>query len=261
MRKTLIAGFAVGIIAALGLAVPANAGTHDDDSAAELWALHAIPDTPVDVYVDGELVLDDFEPGDLAGPFELPAGDYEVALTAADATDASEPILGPQTLSLDEGANATAVAHLTEEADAALTLYANDTAATAEDEGRLTVRHVAAAPAVDVLADDVAVIEDLANPDEATLDLAVGTVSATVALAGTTEPVLGPTDLEIENGVLTIVYAWGSAEDDTLALATQTIPVDGSDSGDCPDRDGGGWHHDGGHDRGGSHHRSPHHGW
>ncbi len=39
--------------------------------------LHAIPDTPVDVYVNGELTLDNFAPGDLAGPLALPAGDYE----------------------------------------------------------------------------------------------------------------------------------------------------------------------------------------
>ena len=66
-------------------------------------------------------------------------------------------------------------------------------------------------------------IEDLANPDEATLDLAAGTVSAAVALAGTTDPVIGPTDVEIQEGVNTILYAWGSAEDGNLAIAAQTI--------------------------------------
>ena len=90
-------------------------------------------------------------------------------------------------------------------------------------EGRLTVRHVAAAPAVDVLAGGTAVVEDLANPDEATLNLPVGTISASVAAAGTTDPVLGPADVAIEEGVLTIAYAWGSLEDENLTLAVQTI--------------------------------------
>lgn len=220
MRKTAAVGLAVGMMAALGLAAPASAATND---AAQLSVLHGIPDTPVDVYVNGELTLDDFQPGDLAGPLELPAGDYEVALTATDAADASNPVLGPATLTLEGGMNYSAVAHLTEAGDPGLNLFTNDTSQTAAGEGRLTVRHVAAAPAVDVLAGGSAVIEGLANPDEASLDLPAGTISASVALAGTTDPVLGPTDVAVQEGVLTIVYAWGSAEDGNLAIAAQTV--------------------------------------
>lgn len=231
MRKTAAAGLAVGMIAALGLAMPAGAAT---DDTAQLSVLHAIPDTPVDVYVNGELTLDDFQPGDLAGPLALPAGDYEVALTATDAVDDSAPVLGPATLTLAAGSNYTAVAHLTEAGDPGLNLFTNDTSQTAAGQGRLTVRHVAAAPAVDVLAGGSPVVEGLANPDEATLDLPAGTVSAAVALAGTTDPVIGPTDVAVQEGVLTILYAWGSAEDGNLAIAAQTIEGLHSDPGGVP---------------------------
>jgi hypothetical protein len=220
MRKTAAAGVAVGMIAAFGFALPAAASA---DSDAQVSVLHGIPDTPVDVYVNGELTLDDFEPGDLAGPLELPAGDYEVALTATDAADDSEPVLGPVTLSVESGMNYTAVAHLDEAGDPTVTPFANDTSETAAGEGRLTVRHVAAAPAVDILAGGEAVVSDLSNPDEASLDLAAGTVSAAVALAGTTDPVIGPADVTVSEGALTIVYAWGSAEGENLDLAVQTI--------------------------------------
>jgi hypothetical protein len=90
-------------------------------------------------------------------------------------------------------------------------------------QGRLTVRHTAAAPAVDVLAGGQAVITNLANPDEQTLDLAPGTISAAVAATGTTEPVIGPADVTVSEGALTIVYAWGSLEDGNLALAVQNV--------------------------------------
>lgn len=220
VRKTAAVGLAVGLIAAFGLAGPASAATSDP---AQLSVLHGIPDTPVDVYVNGELTLDDFQPGDLAGPLELPAGDYEVALTAPDAADASAPVLGPATLTLQSGMNYTAVAHLTEAGEPGLNLFTNDTSPTAAGEGRLTVRHVAAAPAVDVLAGDAPVIEGLTNPNESSLDLPAGTISASVALAGTPDPVLGPTDVAVQDGVLTIVYAWGSAEAGNLAIAAQTI--------------------------------------
>ncbi|PRB63588.1 DUF4397 domain-containing protein [Microbacterium maritypicum] len=231
MRKTAAAGLAVGMIAALGMAMPAGAAT---DDSAQLSVLHGIPDTPVDVYVNGELTLDDFQPGDLAGPLSLPAGDYEVALTATDAADASAPVLGPATLTLAAGMNYTAVAHLTEAGEPGLNLFENDTSPTAAGQGRLTVRHVAAAPAVDVLAGGSPVIDGLSNPDEASLDLAAGTVSASVALAGTTDPVIGPTDVAVQDGVLTILYAWGSAEDGNLAIAAQTIEGLHSNPGGVP---------------------------
>ena len=220
MRTRIFAGIAVGAVAAVSLLAPASAATAGN---AALSVLHGIPDTPVDVYVNGELTLDDFQPGDLAGPLDLPAGDYEVALTAPDATDAGDPVLGPVTLTLEADTNYTAVAHLDEAGAPTVTPYVNDTSPTEAGEGRLTVRHDAAAPAVDVLAGGTPVIEGLANPDEASLDLPAGTVEASVAAAGTTDPVIGPAPVEVQEGVLTIVYAWGSLEDDNLDLAVQTL--------------------------------------
>jgi Domain of unknown function (DUF4397) len=216
--RLLAAGAAAGLLAAGALAVPAQAQDN-----AQLSVLHGVPGLTVDVYVNGERTLDDFEPGDLAGPLDLPAGTYSVAITAADATDDSEPAIGPVDLPLEAGVNYTAAAHLDESGAPTATLFTNDTSPTAAGEGRLTVRHTAAAPAVDVLAGGSPVISGLANPDEEVLNLPAGTVSAAVAAAGTTEPVLGPADVPVTEGVNTIVYAWGSLEDDNLALATQTI--------------------------------------
>ncbi|MET0860190.1 MAG: DUF4397 domain-containing protein [Microbacterium sp.] len=225
MRKTLAAGITTGIMAGLALSVgfvaPAQAISA---TSADLSVLHAIPDTPVDVYVNGALTLDDFQPGALAGPLDLPAGSYDIAITAPDAADASAPILEA---SVDLAANTsyTAVAHLSASGEPTVTAFVNDTATTKAGEGRLTVRHVAAAPAVDILAGGSPVIENLTNPNESTLNLPVGTVSAAVALTGTTDPVIGPADVTIADGLLTIVYAWGSAEDGNLALAVQTVTV------------------------------------
>ena len=231
MRKTIAAGVVAGFALAAGFIAPAQAIS---PTTADLSVLHGIPDTPVDVYVNGELTLDDFQPGDLAGPLDLPAGDYAVALTATDAADDSAPILGPATLTLEAGKSYTATANLDEAGAPALNLFTNDIATTAAGQGRLTVRHVAAAPAVDILAGGAPVIQGLVNPDEATLDLPVGTVSAAVALAGTTEPVIGPADVAIQDGVLTIVYAWGSAADGNLALAVQTMTVGHTAPGGVP---------------------------
>ncbi|GAA1986669.1 DUF4397 domain-containing protein [Isoptericola halotolerans] len=222
MRTTrLTATLGVAALAAAGTAFALPAAAADGD--AMLSVLHGVPDTTVDVYVNGDLTLDDFEPGDLAGPLELAPDTYTVAITAADAEDDSDPVIGPIDLPLEGGMSYTAAAHLDAEGSPTATLFTNDTSEIAAGEGRLTVRHVAAAPAVDVLAGDDPVIEGLENPDEEVLDLPAGTVPAAVAAAGTTDPVVGPTDVDVAEGVNTIVYAWGSLDEDSLALAVQTV--------------------------------------
>ena len=222
MRTRLLAGIAAGALAFLTLAaMPASAA-----SDAKLSVFHGVPGLTVDVWVNGKRTLDDFTPGSMAGPLDLPAGTYTVAITAADAADASTPAIGPVDLQLEAGKNYTAVAHLDPAGKPTATLFTNDISTTAAGQGRLTVRHVAAAPGVDVLAGGTAVITNLTNPNEKVLDLPAGTVSASVTATGTTTPaLLGPADVPVTEGTNTIVYAWGSASASpaTLALATQTI--------------------------------------
>jgi len=222
-HRPSVTGTAAGLAAAavvVAAALPASAATA---GTASLAVLHGVPDLTVDVWVDGERTLDDFTPGTLAGPLDLPAGTHTVVITAADAADVSQPAIGPVDLALDAGASYTAVAHLDAAGDPTATLFTNDTSAVPAGQGRLTVRHTAAAPAVDVLAGGSPVVTNLANPDEQSLTVPAGTVSAAVAATGTTDPVIGPTDLEIAEGASTIVYAWGSLEAGNLQLAVQTI--------------------------------------
>ncbi|KRE91726.1 MULTISPECIES: DUF4397 domain-containing protein [unclassified Arthrobacter] len=229
MRKITVAAGALSLAASLAFAAPAQADSrHHDDEPALLSVLHGVPGLTVDVWVNGDLTLDNFTPGTLAGPLELAAGDYQIAITGADATSAEDPVIGPVHVELDEGGNYTAVAHLDADGTPTASLFTNDTKAPRnEKKGKLTVRHVAAAPAVDVLAGGSAVIEGLSNPDEAILKLRAGTISASVAAAGTTDPVIGPADITVEGGKNTIVYAWGSLADGTLDVAVQV--VDGKD--------------------------------
>jgi hypothetical protein len=192
---------------------------------ASVSVLHAIPGVTVDVYVNNKLVIDNFEPGTLTKTFRLAAGTYTLAITAADAVDASAPVIGPVDLAVASGMNYTAVAHLSEAGVPTAALFTNDTSAPGKGAGRLTVRHVAAAPAVDVLANGAPAITALTNPNESTLVLPVGTISAAVAATGTTAALIGPADVTIAKKTNTIVYAWGSLAAGNLALAVQTVPT------------------------------------
>jgi len=221
MRKLTAAA---ALAAASILAVGAPAGAQDD--TASVVVIHGIPDTPVDVYVNDDLTLDDFQPDTDTDALELPAGSYDIDLTAPDAADNSAPILSA-TAAVEAGGNYTIVAHLTAAGAPAITPFVNDTTATKAGEGGLAVRHTASAPAVDVLAGGSPVIEGLENPDSAgPLYLPVGTVSASVTPAGDPDTVvIGPADVPVEEGVLTIVYAIGSLQADSLGVLVQQIQV------------------------------------
>ncbi|MET1155818.1 DUF4397 domain-containing protein, partial [Arthrobacter sp.] len=201
MRTSLFTAGAVAIAAALALAGPAQAAEGD----AQLSVLHGVPGLTVDVWVNGERTLDDFTPGTLAGPLALPPGDYDLAITAADAADASAPVIGPVTVSLAANGNYTAVANLDAEGNPTANFFTNDVSQIDPGKGKLTVRHTAAAPAVDILAGGTAVISGLTNPNEETLTLDPGTLSVAVAAAGTTEPVIGPADVTVAEGTHTVV--------------------------------------------------------
>jgi hypothetical protein len=81
---------------------PATAAAAATGGTAKLSLLHAVPKTPVDVFVDGKLTLKNFQPGSIAGPLALPAGTYSVAITAAGST---KPLIGPASVNVAEGAN------------------------------------------------------------------------------------------------------------------------------------------------------------
>ena len=227
MRKTVYAAGALSMLAALTFAAPAQAGGKHDDGRhhsddALLSVLHGVPGVTVDVWVNGKLTLDDFEPGTLAGPLKLDDGSYKIAITAADATSADNPVIGPVKVHLKEGRNYTAVAHLDATGAPTATLFKNDTSASPKGEGKLTVRHVAARPPSTSLPAKPR-SSRTENPEQEVLTLKAGTVSASVAAAGTTEPLIGPADVPVTKGKNTIVYAWGSLADDTLDVAVQVV--------------------------------------
>jgi hypothetical protein len=218
----------VGIVAAaitlpLGVAAaPAFAA-----EAATVSVLHAIPGglgaDSVDVFAGDALLIDNFTPGTLE-TLTVPAGAYNLAVYAdGEGPGNGDPILSADGVEVPAGANATVTANLDADGAPALNVFVNDISSLDAGQGRVTVRHIAAAPAVDILVDGTAAIMDLANPEEVVTTLPAGDYEAAVALAGTTDPVLGPVPLAVVEGVNTIVYAWGSAADGTLDIAVQTV--------------------------------------
>ena len=240
--KRAIALFAV-LIAALGLMATGGPAPAGAQSGARIHLIHGIPDTPVDVFANGEVVFSNFQFQDtqdlsalagqtLSGLQVRLAGTETVAIDAGDVT-------------LPASGNVSIIANLDASGNPALNVFTNDTSAIPAGQGRLIVRHTAAAPAVDIRANGAVAFADVTNPNEGQADLPAGTISADVVPAGATEPVvIGPADLPITEGSTLIVYAVGSLDAGNLTTITETITGSGSspsavNTGNSPVSDGG----------------------
>lgn len=189
---------------------------------ARIHLIHGIPDTDVDVAAGGANVFEGFSFSDtqdlsalagetLAGLQVKLAGTDTVAIDAGDVT-------------LPSSGNTTIIAHLDADGNPTLSIFTNDTSAVAAGEGRLVVRHTAAAPAVDIRADGTVAFANVPNGAEGAADLPAGTISAEVVPAGADSPVvIGPADLPVAEGEALIVYAVGSLEAGNLSVLTETI--------------------------------------
>src|SRR3954471_15072256 len=232
--RTFIAAGAVTVGLGLALAAPSHAA-----GTSEVSVLHGVPGLTVDVYANGNKLLTDFKPGTLTDPVALPEGTYDLKVFAAGKGPSGTPAIEAKGVKVPSGANLTVVAHLDADGKPVLTPYVNDVSTIKAGQTRLTVRHVAAAPAVDVRAGGTPVFKGLTNPGQAKADIPAGTVKADVVLAGTDTVAIGPANLDLKEGTATIVYAVGSAEDKTLELVAQTITGLHSAPGGVPSGSGG----------------------
>jgi hypothetical protein len=223
--RTRLAALVLAAVAAVGGAtVVSGAAAGAQEPPATVAVIHGLPDVIADVYVNGTLTLERFEPETVTDPLELPPGDYAIDLRDPGAPPTAAPILSGAA-SVTSGENVTVIAHLDPDGKPTISAFENDVEPTPAGVGRLVVRHTAAAPAVDVLADGEPVVDDLGPGEEHASRVAAGNVPLSVAAAGSTDPAVGPVDLPITAGQSTIVFVIGSLDGDTLDAAIQTIDV------------------------------------
>jgi hypothetical protein len=218
MQKLLAATALVG--AAALAAAPSGAGAQE---AATVSLMHGIPGATVDVVVDGTVVIPGFEPGtmqDLSSFAGETLANVEVRAAGTD-----DVVIGPiDSLPVPDSGNWTVVAHLGADGTPTLTPFENDVSPLAAGQGRLTVRHTAAAPAVDVvLADGSRPFTNLSNPNEASADLPAGPISGAQLAPTGGDPIAPVPAVELAAGTNLIVYAVGSLEDGSLTFQTQSI--------------------------------------
>ena len=227
MRRRSILVLGALMITSLLAAAPAVAADED----AQLTVLHGIPGVTVDVYVNGDKTLPDFEPNTITDPITLPAGDYTVDIYSAgagpaDAAAVVAPIVSAM-LSLDAGSNVSAIANLDAAGTPAINAYVNDVSDIDAGNARLVVRHTAAAPAVDIVANGALnLFENVTNPNEGQADVPADTYGVTINAAGTSTVAFDAGDVTLPEGQSTIVYAIGDLTGGTFGLLIQSIELD-----------------------------------
>jgi hypothetical protein len=212
-RNRRMATLTAGLAAATALTAGALAAPAAAAGKATVNVVHGIPGVPVAVCVDGTKVADDFRYGEKIVGAKLPAGDRRVKLVGAGASCTAQAILRDG-YTLEAGRNYTLVANLDDTGAPNLLAFANRVRATDPGYARLTVRHTAQAPAVNVWANGTKVIGGTSFTwgKQRTLAVPADTYRAKVTLPGSKKAVIGPADLTLRAGRAYQVYAVGSAD-------------------------------------------------
>jgi hypothetical protein len=212
-------GAAAACLATFVLATPAGAA-----GVASVNVVHGIPGATVKVCVDGKAVADDFRYGHKIAGATLSAGTHTVRLVSAGKRCSASAIL-KAAYPLEAGRNYTLVANLNAAGTPNLRAFVNPVAPTEAATARLTVRHTAQAPAVNVWAGQTKLVggTTFSWGKSRTLAVPAGTYPVKVTLPGSTKAVIGPATKTLHAGRAYQVYAVGSAAN--YRLVTVSIPV------------------------------------
>jgi len=191
---------------------------------ATVFVVHALPETPVSVQVDGAQERSDVQPGTILGPLRLAPGSHIVTVTGADPAwtlDAE--------VTVRAGRSADVVLHRPANVggEPTVTTYRNPLAPVARGKGRVMVAHTATVPPADVRVDGRVVFANIANGEFATAEVPAGSHQVSIVPTGSREPVLlGPLELAARPATLTQVFAVGRPQSGSMDVIVQTQPLD-----------------------------------
>lgn len=195
MKRFLALGAVLVMV--LALAAPASA------ASARITLIHGIPGATVDVEVDGSAIISGFSFGDKVSLNSFSG----TTLTNVTITSGGAVVIAAGDIALPGSGNYSIIAHLDASGTPKLSTFQNDVSKIAAAKGRVTARHAAAAPVVDILADGALLFGALSNGNQDKADVATATYALTVTAGGST--VLSG-NLGVNEGQARIVYVVGS---------------------------------------------------
>ena len=224
-RRTFLAGVAA-LAATVGLIAPtSSAQATTPTTQATITVVHGIPGPggfPVDIYANGGKILSSIPFGWVI-TFKVPAGSYDLAIRGAGAP-ASSPAVLAGTVPFAAGTHTGVLANLTAAGKPTVTVFPIDTTPTAKGMGRVTVVHAAAAPAVDVVANNaLRVVKGAENGQQAVVDVPAARYELKLTLPGEDAGVYY-TAYKFKEGVNTVMFAIGDISG-PFTVAPLQVPV------------------------------------
>ncbi|MBS2937565.1 DUF4397 domain-containing protein [Nocardioides sp. J2M5] len=221
MRRLVPAALAATLVL-LPLAAPATAAP----TPALVTVVQAVPGAGVAIAVDGRPITRNAAVGDIVGPLGLTPGRHDISFTGADFTVDS-------TLEVGAGEASDVVLHLPAEVDGDPVVHSYDapTGAIGPGKARVLLAHTATVPPADVQVDGQTVFTNIANGEFADADVPEGSIEVALLPSGSGgDPILGPLDLSVAAGTLSMVYAYGNPSDGSMAVIahTEELSPDGS---------------------------------
>jgi hypothetical protein len=210
--SAIIRAVAVSVGAALGLVgavAPVGATAGSGPTIGRLVLVQAVPEASLDVAIDGQTVDRASKTGAILGPYSVSPGQHRVAFTDVGAGGARLVSV----VDVPAGSSRDVVVHLPAQVGGSpvVNSYRTPLAPIAPGKARVLIAHTATVAPADVRVDGTVVFQDIANGEYATADLAVGSHTVALLPAGQAgPPILGPLQLGLAPGTVTMVYAVGN---------------------------------------------------
>lgn len=218
LRRTwLAAGLTVPVALTAALTtLPAesveSAESAGADRTATVNVVHGIPGVTVKVCVDGRPAIRGFRYGEKVVGVALPAGTHRVRVVPAGKACSTAAVLRKR-YELAAGTSYTIVAARGPKGAPRLPAFVNRVRPTKPGMARLTVRHTAQAPAVNVWAGPTRLVGGTGFTwgESRTVAVPRGTYRVKVTLPGARRPVIGPDHLRLRAGKAYQVHAVGTS--------------------------------------------------
>lgn len=222
--------FVILLVASLSIGAQ-GAGARPKAKASDLanyTVVHAIPAgygaDIVDIYANGVLAVDNATPGAMKS-FAVPRGNVTIQIFANGVIPGptTNPLLFSQNLYLTNGNSLSFVAHLGADEKPKLSVFKNMVTEAGAKRSWISIRHVAAAPALQIRVNGYPTFVPLLNGMERKKSFAFGTYSVDSLYSETSTVVAGPTSVKLEKSKNVVLYVWGAKSKGNLAFLKEEI--------------------------------------
>lgn len=208
------------------------------DEMASIRFAHLSPDTPaVDIYVNGDVLINNLLFTAVTPFLELPAATYEVVITPA-GTSIDDAIINSSEIALEAGSTTTvASVGSIEDGTPGLTVIAEDYSSIDAGNARITVVHsIENESAIDFYGSSILLVQALRYPEGSgdgafTRDVPVGRYNFEVNIAESDTTIRVANGVEIEAGEFYLIVAPGpqSNEGELLVVTPEGFSPDGEE--------------------------------